>query len=128
MFTENTNAGLKVGGRLNQSLQGPHFALPGSGISKDSAPMIDGAMELRAAMQLNANPSLRQYSSAVQFCFRNGCMVMAGMLPSYFLKQLAQESVRCLEGIEAIDNRIYVESTYDSEPLSSNPVPRVVPR
>ena len=127
MLAENASTSLRVGGRLNSGIQGPHFNLSATD-QRSATPIMDGAMELRAAMQLNANPSLRQFSSAVQFCFRNGCMVMAGVLPSYFLKQLAQESVRCLEGIEAIDNRIYVESTFDSGTLNSNPVQRVTPR
>lgn len=129
MLAENASTKLRVGGRLNSVIPGPHFNLSATD-QKSAAPIMEGAMELRAAMQLNANPSLRQFSSVVQFCFRDGCMVMAGVLPSYFLKQLAQEAVRSLEGVEAIDNRIYVDSTYDTEASIANApfATRVVPR
>jgi hypothetical protein len=37
-----------------------------------------------------------------------GVLVLRGCLPSYYLKQVAQEAVACLEGVEAVDNRIEV--------------------
>jgi osmotically-inducible protein OsmY len=119
MLTENASTSLQVGGRLSQSYQPTEIPLSPAVASKYVVPAIDGAMELRAAMQLNIHPSLREFASSVQFCYRNGCMVMAGVLPSYFLKQLAQEAVRKLEGVEAVDNRIYVETSYREDPNSN---------
>jgi hypothetical protein len=113
MLAENTKSNFTVFGRLNADLAGPHFDC--SIVRDETAPekIADGAMELRAAVQMNLHPSLRQFSSAVQFCFRDGCMSMAGVLPSFFLKQLTQETIRSLEGVNRIDNRICVESSYE---------------
>jgi osmotically-inducible protein OsmY len=127
---KNSGTSLRVGGRLSSEFQEQCLPAPVIEDQRCGSPIIEGAMELRAAMKLVTNPSLRQFSSAVQFCFRDGCMVMAGVLPTYFLKQLAQEAVRSLEGIEAIDNRIYVESADDagaSTPIHSIGT-RVLPR
>src|SRR5262245_65590870 len=37
---------------------------------------------------------------------RDGVLVLRGCLPSYYLKQVAQEVVARLEGVQAIDNQI----------------------
>jgi hypothetical protein len=134
MLAENTKSNFAVGGRLTSDLAGPHFKLTPVGEQASAPQVAPGAMELRAAMQLNLHPSLRQFSSAVQFCYRDGCMTMAGVLPSYFLKQLTQEAIRNLDGVESIDNRICVESSYDSNSKMTSskedsPKPiRIVPR
>ena len=39
---------------------------------------------------------------------RDGVLVLRGCLPSYYLKQVAQEIVARLEGVQAIDNQIQV--------------------
>ena len=39
---------------------------------------------------------------------RGGVLVLHGSLPTYYLKQVAQEVVAQLEGIEGIDNQIEV--------------------
>jgi len=39
---------------------------------------------------------------------RGGVLVLRGCLPSYYLKQVAQEAVVRLEGVQAIDNQIQV--------------------
>ena len=41
--------------------------------------------------------------------YHEGVLLLYGRLPSYYLKQLAQEAVRNLEGVEEIINRIEVE-------------------
>ena len=38
-------------------------------------------------------------------------LVLRGCLPTYYLKQIAQEAVAPLEGVERIDNRIQVVPT-----------------
>lgn len=42
-------------------------------------------------------------------CF-DGRLYLSGKLPSYYLKQLAQEAVRSIEGITNVENQIVVES------------------
>jgi osmotically-inducible protein OsmY len=37
-----------------------------------------------------------------------GVLVLRGCLPSYYLKQVAQEAVASLDGVEAVDNQIEV--------------------
>ena len=39
---------------------------------------------------------------------RGGVLVLRGCLPSYYLKQLAQEAVARLEGVGAVDSQIVV--------------------
>jgi osmotically-inducible protein OsmY len=39
---------------------------------------------------------------------RGGVLVLRGCLPSYYLKQLAQEVVAHLEGVEGVENQIQV--------------------
>jgi hypothetical protein len=41
---------------------------------------------------------------------RDGVLVLRGCLPSYYLKQVAQEAVARLEGVKAIDNQIQILS------------------
>jgi osmotically-inducible protein OsmY len=38
----------------------------------------------------------------------DGVLVLRGCLPTYYLKQIAQEAVASLEGVERIDNQIQV--------------------
>jgi osmotically-inducible protein OsmY len=40
--------------------------------------------------------------------YHEGALILRGDVPSYFLKQLAQEAVRGVEGVEEIVNRIQV--------------------
>jgi osmotically-inducible protein OsmY len=39
---------------------------------------------------------------------QEGVLVLRGCLPSYYLKQIAQEAVARLEGVKAIDNQVQV--------------------
>lgn len=40
--------------------------------------------------------------------FREGHLILQGQVPSYYLKQLAQEAVAGLEGVEQVVNQIEV--------------------
>jgi osmotically-inducible protein OsmY len=40
--------------------------------------------------------------------WRDGVLVLRGPLPRYYLKQVAQEAVASLEGVERIDNQVEV--------------------
>ncbi len=68
----------------------------------------DRAMEVRAAVLLYSHPHLQHFSSNVQCCFRDRCLCLAGAVPSFYLKQLAQETLRGMPGVERIENRIAV--------------------
>jgi len=38
----------------------------------------------------------------------DGVLVLRGCLPTYYLKQIAQEVVAYLEGVESVDNQIQI--------------------
>lgn len=52
----------------------------------------------------NAYLALRNVSCE----FRNGVLELRGYLPKYYLKQLAQEVVAHIDGVDHVDNRIQV--------------------
>ena len=58
----------------------------------------------RERLQHSCYPQLRQ----VTCHFHEGALILHGQLPSYYLKQLAQEAVMELGGVEEIINRIAV--------------------
>jgi osmotically-inducible protein OsmY len=64
-----------------------------------------GLKEL-AEGRLRRNPYLALKSVSCE-C-RDGVLVLRGCLPSYYLKQVAQEAVASLEGVAAVDNQIQV--------------------
>ena len=64
-----------------------------------------GLLELAEGC-LRRNPYLALKNVACD-C-RDGVLVLRGCLPSYYLKQLAQEVVARLEGVQTIDNQIQV--------------------
>ena len=43
--------------------------------------------------------------------FRDGVLTLRGSLPSYYLKQVAQEAVVATEGVERVENHIEVASS-----------------
>ena len=47
-------------------------------------------------------------SRTLRFELHEGTVVLSGLVKSYYQKQLAQESVREIDGIQAVDNRIEV--------------------
>jgi osmotically-inducible protein OsmY len=46
----------------------------------------------------------------VAVTFESGTLVLQGRVPSYYLKQLAQETVQGLPGIHAVRNELQVEA------------------
>jgi osmotically-inducible protein OsmY len=61
-----------------------------------------------AESKLHNNP----YLALKNLCcdYRDGALVLRGCLPSYYLKQVAQEVVGRLDGVERIDNQIQVRT------------------
>jgi osmotically-inducible protein OsmY len=57
---------------------------------------------------LRSNPY--QALKNVSCDYRDGVLLLRGCLPSYYLKQVAQEAVASLEGVHRIDNQIQVVS------------------
>ena len=59
-----------------------------------------------AERRLRSNPYLALKNISCDWL--DGVLVLRGWLPSYYLKQIAQEAVAALKGIERIDNQIQV--------------------
>jgi osmotically-inducible protein OsmY len=55
-------------------------------------------------LRSNPYPALKNVSCDLL----DGVLVLRGCLPTYYLKQIAQEAVAALEGVEHIDNQIQV--------------------
>jgi len=62
----------------------------------------------RAESVLRRNPYVALKN--VSCDYRDGVLTLIGCLPTYYLKQIAQEAVARLEGVVRIDNRIEVVS------------------
>jgi osmotically-inducible protein OsmY len=43
--------------------------------------------------------------------YRDGVLTLRGRLPSYYLKQVAQETVARIDGVQRIDNQIEVSAS-----------------
>ena len=52
----------------------------------------------------NSHQALKNISCTYQ----DGLLVLQGTLPTYYLKQVAQETLARMEGVERIENRIQV--------------------
>jgi osmotically-inducible protein OsmY len=76
---------------------------------QDSGQMRGRATVLQVALtRVHQHPSLRFYR--VDCHFDAGILSLRGTLPSYYLKQVAQEAVRGLAGVQQIRNQIQVEA------------------
>lgn len=61
----------------------------------------------RLGEALTANPHL--FGRKLGYEAESGVVVLTGKVNSYFQKQMAQEAIRRLEGVEQIDNQLEVE-------------------
>lgn len=71
---------------------------------------VDHRVEDRARFLLERHPHFHGRSDWIQIRYRNRCLRLDGQLPSFYLKQLAQEALRNIDGVEQIDNQIMVAS------------------
>jgi osmotically-inducible protein OsmY len=62
----------------------------------------------RAESELRRNGYVALNNIACEFS--SGVLTLSGCLPTYYLKQVAQEAVARLCGVERVDNRIEVVS------------------
>ena len=72
---------------------------------------------IRAVCRLHEHPHFRGRTSTVELEFDQGTIILMGRLPSFYLKQLLQEDLRDIDGVETFDNRVDVVC---SNGLSSN--------
>ena len=67
---------------------------------------MDSVLFGRVTSALQKNPYLD--FSSLSYETNEGCVVLRGVVPSYFEKQMAQESIRSIEGINEILNELEV--------------------
>lgn len=64
----------------------------------------------RARRRLEEHPHFRGRAAGLSIEQRGKTLYLAGCLPSFYLKQLAQETVRRVPGVQAVHNEITVVS------------------
>jgi osmotically-inducible protein OsmY len=58
---------------------------------------------------IHRSPHLTGHSLRIEM--RAGRVVLRGVVPSYYQKQVAQEVVRTVDGVERVDNQLEVDWT-----------------
>lgn len=88
----------------------PSFPVDRLTVSSECSPAENGRGQVEncAAAKLNCLPQLRGNGKWVKCFVSDRCLYLSGNLPSWYLKQVAQEVVRDVEGIDEIVNDILV--------------------
>ena len=82
-------------------------------ISTSVLPSVERNELSKLAMQhLEHHPHFRGRLAGVRIQQRGRMLVLSGRLPTFYLKQLVQEAVRHLPGVESVRNDIDVVSPY----------------
>lgn len=68
--------------------------------------MVDAQLMDRAQAALEQHPHLARKQLRLQA--RQGRLILNGVVGSYYQKQLAQEALRKIDGVESIENRLEV--------------------
>jgi osmotically-inducible protein OsmY len=68
--------------------------------------MVDATLESRVMMALDQSPYLP--GRKVHFEAEEGKVVLRGVVGSYYQKQMAQETLRRIEGVNHIENLLQV--------------------
>jgi len=73
--------------------------------------MSDAAKTLfnRVDSAIHCSPHLTGHTLQIEM--RAGRVVLRGVVPSYYQKQVAQEVVRMVDGVERVDNQLEVNWT-----------------
>ena len=69
---------------------------------------IHAAHKLHDEIHFQIQRDLSAFGRNVSFEFNDSGVVLSGVVGSYYQKQMAQESLRRIEGLSRIDNRIQV--------------------
>lgn len=86
----------------------------------NSASHVAYEIEYRATRLLESHPNFQGRSQWIHCRYSNGLLNVSGKLPSFYLKQIAQEVLRELEGVDQIENRIVVASPVGEIRCSGN--------
>lgn len=72
--------------------------------------------EIEESVLENLRAKSVSFGESVACECRDGSLVLTGTLPSYYLKQLAQESAGQVEGVRVVINQVQVDSAQTSRP------------
>jgi osmotically-inducible protein OsmY len=73
---------------------------------KPAMPTVESPLHCLISTAIEKNPHLRQRK--LRFEAQEGRVVLRGVVSSYYQKQMAQESLRRLEGVNQIENHLEV--------------------
>ena len=62
----------------------------------------------RAHDVIAQHPHFRRFADRFEFEWQGDQLVIQGRVPSFYLKQLLQDALKRLEGVQRIDNRVAV--------------------
>ncbi|MCA9197147.1 MAG: BON domain-containing protein [Planctomycetales bacterium] len=71
--------------------------------------MTQNSANLLAQAKQNLRGQLRGHADRIRLTWMNGSLVLAGRLPTFYQKQLAQEAVRHIQGVRNVENQIAVD-------------------
>jgi osmotically-inducible protein OsmY len=79
---------------------------------------LPSPLDARISSAMSAHPHLKQRKVRIET--HQGHVVLRGVVNSYYQKQMAQEAVRRVEGVQSIENHLEVDwaVTPAREPLS----------
>lgn len=69
-------------------------------------PVLDATLAQRVEVAVQSNPYLAGKTLRIET--ESGRVVLHGTVRSYFQKQMAQESLRRIDGVQGIENRLIV--------------------
>lgn len=78
------------------------------GATHDGSAGDDAHMQEAAKKRVMENLSLRRFSAEVQIQCHTGTVRLTGRLPSFYLKQMLQTTLRNLPGCDRIENEVEV--------------------
>jgi osmotically-inducible protein OsmY len=84
------------------------FTLETLPLQAQQHPQTPPSVSERAESELRRNAYVALKNIACEY--REGVLILSGCLPTYYLKQLAQEAVAGIDGVAFVENRIEVVS------------------
>lgn len=66
-------------------------------------------VEREASRVLENNSYFRGRSNLIDIREQDGTLILSGRVPSYYLKQVLQTTLRDIDGVRRIDNRVDVD-------------------
>ena len=83
--------------------RGPNLTRRPNNMEMQMSPMVSQIRE-----RLEGHPHFRGRCGLLQIQSNGDSVVISGRVPTYYLKQLLQEAVRLIPGVQRIDNQVEV--------------------